>query len=515
VNDNNSRGQYVFTGSWTNQPYADFLLGTLNSDSISSGTTPSYLFNTSLGFFFQDDWKITSRLTLNLGLRYELPGLFHDKYGRWSNFVPELGKLVVASFAGAIPGTAFVNASQVETAQQAGLPSSLAYPNEKDFAPRFGFAWRPFGGNQMSLRGGYGIFYGTHQMTNMLTDLSYVFPFTISQSVNRNANNPNYLTLSSPFPVAPTLTSNVLNVAGYQLHAPASYLQDWNLTLERSIGLQSAVEIGYMGSFGLHWPTYNNINEPFRSAATYPNFPVPYPAWSTINYFGFEANSNYSAGSVTFRRRFAHGFFYRASHTYAKALDDGSQIQQATQLQAQDARNLRANRGRSDWDVGHSFTMAFSGVAPWRGFLLRGWQLAGSGIARTGQPFTLYVTNTNLTLGEASRPNRIAKGTVPHPSVNQWYDLSAFPQVLPSAYTFGNAGRNILDAPGSITVNVALSRNFGVWEKGNLQFRWETFNVLNRANFGLPVITVNAPNAGTITTAGAARSMQAALRYSF
>lgn len=515
VNANNSRGTYNFTGSWTGLAYADFLLGYLNSDSIAVGTVRSYLRDTATGASFQDDWKVSSRLTLNLGARYDLLQPVHDKYGRWTNFIPGLNKEVVASFAGAPPGAGFTNSSSVETAQQAGLPSSLAYTNYKNLAPRFGFAWRPWGGNQTVLRGGYGIFYGTHEQVDARTLLADVFPFAISESLSRNTGNPNYLTLSNPFPVAPTLTSNVLSVTGYQLHAPTPYLQSWNLTLERDLGHQSAVEIGYQGTRGTHWPREININQSLLSAATYPNYPVPYPQWSTIAYWAFWGNSVYNAGSVTFRRRFADNFFYRASYTYGKSLDEGSMFQ--GNIGVQDSLDLRGERGRSDFDIRHSFTMSFSWQAPRQyNIFLRGWQLAGTGVARTGSPFTPYLSNEGRIASgtAATRPDRIRNGSVPNRSPNQWYDVTAFPQVS-HPWLFGNSGRNILDAPGSIGINLSFSRNFAVRERSNLQFRCETFNVLNHANFGFPIMTVTATNAATITSAGNPRQMQAALKFTF
>ena len=125
------------------------------------------------------------------------------------------------------------------------------------------------------------------------------------------------------------------------------------------------------------------------------------------------------------------------------------------------------------------------------------------------------VTNSNLNLGEAIRPNRIGKGTVPSPSVTQWFNVADFPAVPMGAFGFGNAGRNTLDAPGNITVNLSLNRNFVVRERMRLQFRWELFNVLNHANFGLPENAVNAVNAGTLLSAGISRQMQFGLRLSF
>jgi len=182
----------------------------------------------------------------------------------------------------------------------------------------------------------------------------------------------------------------------------------------------------------------------------------------------------------------------------------------------QDPRNFSLERGRSDWDVGHAFTMAYSWEMPWKNnFLARGWQLAGTGILRTGQPLTVMVNNINANLGEAVRPNRLAKGTVSDPGPNRWFDVSEFPAVPTGSFNFGTAGRDILDGPGAIQVNLSLFRNIKIRESGSLQFRWEVFNALNHANFNQPVYFVNTPNAATVTSAGDSRLMRFGLRLSF
>jgi hypothetical protein len=218
---------------------------------------------------------------------------------------------------------------------------------------------------------------------------------------------------------------------------------------------------------------------------------------------------------VTFRRRFSNDFFYRVSYSYSKSIDEAS-LFGGLGSTPQNSRDFAAERGRSDFDVGHSFLMTFSWQAPSRyNILLRGWQIAGTGTARTGTPFYPQVSNANLALGQANRPNRVGKGTVPDPSVNDWFDVADFPQVPTNAFAFGNSGRNILDGPGLDAINLALYRNFALRERYRLQFRWEAFNALNHPNFSLPVVNVNAPNAATITTAGAPRQMQVALKLVF
>jgi hypothetical protein len=509
----NSRGSFNFTGGWTGQAYADFLLGMMNSDSILYGTVKSYLMQTGYSSFVQDSWKVSDRLTLSLGLRYELPLPLYDKYGRLASYIPQINKLVIASDAGLAPGVGFANPSSVETSQQAGIPFSLQETSYRKFAPRIGFAWRPTGGNRTVLRGGYGIFFGTWEFNDILNNFAGSFPFVINVNNNRIANNPTYLTLANPFPAAPSLVQNVVSVNGFQLPAPNPYTQSWNLTTERDLGHGAAIEAAYVGSKGTHLSHQSNINQPIRSAATAPNFPVPIAPWSNINYIGFDLNSIYNAGIFTFRRRFTNNFFYRASYTYSKSIDTGSVFLGSP---PQDPRNMRLERGRSDFDAGHTLNMMFSWESPRRyHVLLRGWQLAGTGIARTGVPFTLTESAANLNLGEAGRPNRIAKGTLASPSPAAWYDVTAFPAVPTGSYQFGTAGRNILDAPGLLQANLSLCRNFAVREKGRLQVRWDAFNFMNRVNLGRPVATVNTANAATITSANAARSMQVALRYSF
>lgn len=521
---NNNRGTFDFLGRWTTQPFADFLLGLPESTSRQVGTTPNYLFTTNYGFFAQDDWKITTHLTLNLGLRYEIPKPPKEKYGRYTNFAPELGKLVIAddrTIRNA--GIQFPQSdlARIGIARDLGLPASLVYTRYNDFAPRIGFAWRPFGGNRSVIRGGYGIFYGTTLQNPVRNDLANVVPFAISQTINRRTSDAAYLTLSNPFPAAPSLALSTVN--GFELHAHTPYLQSWNMTIEREIGFGSAIEISYAGSKGTYLGRKYDINQPFRSIALQQaggTFPRPYSSVNNaINYYGFNANSIYNAGTISIRRRFTNGFFYRANYTYGKSIDDASQVSGNSDggyPAAQDSRNLHGDRGRSDWDIGHAFTMNFSYEVPWRrNVWIRGWQLAGSGRAYTGQPFTPRVNNVNLNLGEANRPDRIAKGALDHPTADRWYDVSAFPGVPAGSFRFGNSGRNVLDAPGLAEVSLMLSKNIRVRENRSLQLRWEVFNALNHANLHIPTVFVNAANAATVKAADAGRLMQFGARFRF
>jgi hypothetical protein len=147
--------------------------------------------------------------------------------------------------------------------------------------------------------------------------------------------------------------------------------------------------------------------------------------------------------------------------------------------------------------------------------LASGWQFAGTERAYSGQPFTLQTQAGNNDLGEPTRPDRIANGSVANPSPDRWFDFGAFPVVPLSAFRFGNSGRNILDGPGFIGINLSLIKRFRVRERGEAQFRWETFNVLNHTNFKLPVDNVDVINGATTTSAQPSRVMQLGLRYQF
>jgi hypothetical protein len=206
------------------------------------------------------------------------------------------------------------------------------------------------------------------------------------------------------------------------------------------------------------------------------------------------------------------------NYTYAKSIDNSSSMNSAGQT-IQDPRNLAAERGRSTFDIGHALTINFSYLVPWRyhqlGWLRRGWQLAGSGRASTGPPFTPITSGYNLSLGDAIRPDRLNTGTVLQPTPERWFDRSAFSVVPSGSYRFGTSGRDILDGPGFVGMNVSLSKNMNIRERGRVQLRWEAFNMFNHANFNLPDATVNTLTGGTITKVGAARTVQFGLRYQF
>jgi outer membrane receptor protein involved in Fe transport len=521
-----TRGRLTFTNRFTGEPMADFLLGFPNSTKRQLDAGGPYHLVSNYAGFVQDDYKVTPTLTLNLGLRYELLKPAHEKYGAWSAFVPQLGKVVVAGH-GMLSEAQFNDfiqlsglARDVVMASDVGLPATLAHTDYNDLAPRFGFAWRPFGNARSVIRGGYGIFYGSSSLYRT-DELSDIYPFSVQESYSASASNPQRLTVSDPWPAAYRKVSGITSTSGLDVNARDQYLQSWNLTVERELGGGTVLEAAYAGSKGTHLPRRYDINQPIGRSVANPNGTRLFPDFSTISYFMSGSNSIYNAGSVTLRRRFTKQIFLRAAYTYAKSIDETSNTGgtiAGNYPSAQDSHNLHGERDRSDFDIGHTFVASFiwQPKLP-RHFLLKDWQLSGTTKAYTGPPFTPKVSNYNATNGEANRPDRIAKGTLSNPSPDEWFDRSkaAFPPVPTGGYRFGNSGRNILDAPGTLSIDAALSRRFRFTESKALQFRWETFNVPNRANFGMPETNVDVINAATISTTKAPRVFQLGLRFEF
>lgn len=516
----NFNGTFTFNAGtknpFTTDNFADFLLGLPSSTSRKIGTVVNHILSTNYGVFFQDDYKIFSSLTLNLGLRYEISVVPNEENGQESNFVPQLGKVILSS-ASTVPDLSGTVAAAgltglVDLASNVGLPQSLINTNYNNLAPRVGFAWRPFNDNRTVVRSGYGIFYTGSRLSALRTDFFGGFPFSTTQSFNSVVGNLNALTLSNPFPVA-LAKSSVTTAQGYDVNAGSPYLQSWNLTVERDIGKGVAVEAGYVGSKGTHLGEKYDLNQD-RVPNT--NSSRPFPALGDIEYYLFDFNSNYNAGILTVRKRFHNGMFFRTNYTYSKSIDENSGLNYSGDggyQGAQSAANLFAERGRSDFDIRHVFSTNFAYMLPFtRNQLVRGWQLAGSGVVYSGQPFTPQISG-NRDVGLATRPDRIGNGGLANPTISDWFDLNAF-NTTPAGQ-FGNSGRNILDGPGTVAINLGLSKQFYFGERTRLQIRWESFNVTNHPNFNLPNDSLSQASAGTITGAKDPRIMQLGARLQF
>jgi hypothetical protein len=515
------RGRMTFLGRFTTDPMADFVLGYAQTSRRLTQVSSEYMLDSNYSAFVQDDFKITPTLTLNIGLRYELMKQPAEKHDARSMFIPSLGKLIIAGTGGLPNFDSLIQSTglsqYIAMAADVGLPRTIVNTNYRNFAPRFGYAWRPFGNAKTVIRGGYGIFYGTDSLYRY-DGFSDTFPFVNTLTFSASSSNPLALTVANAFPAALAKSSGVTSTSGMPQVNPTQYLQSWSTTIERELGGGTVLEIAYAGSKGTHLPRAYNLNQQY----IFPGIgvgPRPYAGFSSINVFADVANSTYNSGTLTVRRRLSRQFFVRASYVYGKSIDVSSNtggVIAAGFPSAQNSYDLNAERGRSDFDVGHSFLASFI-WAPRLShhFLLRDWQLSGTTTAYSGAPFTPKVANYDITTGGAARPNRIAKGTLPDPTPDQWFDRTDFPPVPLKAFQFGSSGRNILDGPGTFSLNAGLSRRFRFSETKALQFRWENFNVTNHTNFGLPQTNVDVLNGATISSAKSPRLMQLGLRLEF
>lgn len=522
-NYGDTRGRANFLGRFTGDPMADFVLGWADTTRRQLDGSGPYHLVSNYSAFVQDDFKVTPSLTLNLGLRYDVMKPPKEKSGAWAVFLPSLGKVVTAG-TGNLSQSEFDQrissvglAPYVVKASSVGLPATITQTDWTNFAPRFGFAWRPFGTAKTVLRGGYGIFYGTSSLYR-LDNYTDTYPFTITETYSRVTTDPTALTLSNPFPASRRGFSGVNGSYAEQTATPKTqYNQSWSLAVEREFGHGTVVEAAFAGSKGTHLPRRYDVNQAGRDASN--RALRPYPFFGGIEMISDGSNSIYNSGQLTLRRRFSKHLFVRSTYTFAKSIDETSNTGGSITYNfglAQDSRNLKLERGRSDFDIGHTFAGSFIWSPKFsRRLLAKDWQVSGTSTISTGPPFTPRVANFSYVNGEASRPDRIRTGALDSPSAERWFDRTAFIPVPLGAYRFGNSGRNILDGPGAIIINTSISRRFRFGESRSVQLRVESFNLPNHPNFNLPENNVDISTAGAISRAKNNRNLQMGLRFEF
>ena len=383
-----------FTGGSTSNALADLFAGYPATSVLMSGGQTNHLLQTNYAGFVQDDYKVTDKLTLNLGLRYELQTLPSEQNGQLSNFVPQLGEIVYTN-ASTVPNvtqllTTAGLQNYYEPASAVGFPAALIHTNKARFSPRVGFAARPFGNDKTVIRGGYGIFYTGIRLSVIRTNLAGQFPFSETTTYtavapSSSAGGSALISSTTPFPSSGGSLSGILTPNGYDPNAPSANLQSYNLTIERDLGWGLGLEIAYAGSKGTHLGQEEDYNQE-RVANT--NSSRPFPQFSAITMLYFNGISHYDSGQVTLKRRFQHGLFFRANYTYAKSLDSQSGANYAGAggySMFQNVQNPTAEYGLSDFDIRNNFTATAVYRTESR-FLCAAW-LAGkrkySGVQRT------------------------------------------------------------------------------------------------------------------------------------
>jgi Carboxypeptidase regulatory-like domain/TonB dependent receptor len=545
-----TNGFFVFIPVPANDAFASFLLGAPYLFLQGGGDPSRGLRGQSSNAYAQDTYKISSRLTLNVGLRYEVPSPYTEIKNRVNLFEPGVQSVVMPDApAGLVyPGDPGVSRGLI--------------PTERDaFAPRVGIAWDPLGNARWLITSAYGIFYDPYYngQGGPLQDPVSAPPYLQTPQVN-------FPDFASPFGGANPFSGNgfaqpmTLLVDAPNLRLP--YAQDWNLNVERAFGNSWLLEIGYVGTKGTKLPrfieanpavfvpgetngqpnsTEDNVNNRRLYSGCNLSANSPPCNYASVGEIAGIADSSYNALQASLKKRLSHGLSFLTSYTFSKTLDDvssfnitgsASQSVAGENDLAQNPFDLAAEYGRSMFDARHRFVASYEWNLPfwshgqnWYQKALGNWQVNGIVTLMTGTPFTVY-TDTDVSLqGSApeisgfssNRPDLVGNPNNGPRTVQEWFNTAAFQQLNPvtQAGQFGNEGRNVVQGPGLADWDFSAFKSFSITESKSLQFRAEFFNFLNHPNFRLPDNDISSPTFGEISEALPGRQIQLALKFLF
>jgi len=529
-----NRGYYQFTNGFTTRTatndgtgsaLASFLLGLPVVKQRQAGIPQMQLRQWYADAYVQDTFQFTHTTTIEMGVRYEYMDPLLDIKNTNSNLIFENG--VPSIFIGG----------------QNGFPSSLKYPNSHNFAPRVGIS-QPIPRAGLVVHSGFGIFFTPVDMNtwcNQRHNIPNVFPET--------QQSDNFTPSINGFDFAdPVLGKTTVSFTAMDPHAPPQYIEQWSFSVEKSLGRETTLELGYLGNHGVHLQRAHLMNNalpgpgaigprrPFKTLSFVPDTTLPpglviagskIPV-STINLLENTAQSWYDAGYVNVRRRYSRGLTFLANYTWSKALTNAPDFRSPMFESSvpQNNNDLAAEKGPS-CDIRHRFALSAVYDLPalrWGSVLSqasRNWHLSTVYQIQTGFPFTISVFGDTANAGTVLGENPIRANATGQPvfgpgtqTSDRWFNPAAF--AAPPAFTFGNVGRNSVYGPGLQTLDLAVVRDFGITESMKFQLRGEFFNALNHTNLGMPNRFVNTPQFGTITEAATpGREIQISGRISF
>jgi outer membrane receptor protein involved in Fe transport len=527
INNFKANGRYTFNGSapFTGDALADFMLGKFQSFEQGVGEYKGTRTH-SIATFIQDTFRVNPKLTLNLGLRWEPFFPYTDANNRMAGYRPGQESTV---FTNAPVGILYPG--------DAGFPSGGYDKDWKQFGPRVGFAYDPFGDGKSSIRAGYGIFYDRPN-TLMTNSQATQAPFGTTLTQNGNAANSTanpYAGATNPFPIDPygKFPSDVaftlpMTVFSFDQNMKNGRLQSWNLTLEREIMPTYLLRVAYAGSQGDRLALGRELNPAIyavgATTSTTNNRRALYPNFAGITSIEPTGESSYHSLQVTLDKRFSKGLTVLATYSLSKALDNSSENKQNGQSVTNPA-DIMFDWGPANFDRRHRFVTSWLWEIPADfknpvlGSVLNKWAMSGILTLQSGLPFTIGSgvdnarTGTGNQRADVTGDVTLADGRTTDEEIKQWFNTSAF--VANALGTFGTAGRNAMRGPGSMTLDFGLNKTFPVTDSLKLQFRAEAFNLLNHANFNLPEGSRSSGNFGRILSAGDPRIMQLALRVWF
>ena len=514
------RGNFSYLGTYTGNAFADFLLGLPATGSVGVGDPLVNGRAWRVGTYVQDDWRVNSHLTLNLGVRYELLTPPTDTTNRISNLDLTTGRIIIPCDDGKpspkadltkFPQFTFVCNSDV------GLGKGLTKSDTNNFGPRVGFAYST-ASDKVVVRGGYGIFYGYPPMAVRIGTPSFSIPF-FSQVTSTNS-------LTNPVPTATLLTTpTVTAFAGqpFSTDYRAGRVQEWSLGVEYQPNPSSVVGVTYLGSHGsdLYSQMLPNQAVPGPgSVNSRKSFPL---LAANLIWSGPIGTSNYNSMQVRYEQRPWHGLGLVVHYTYSKALDTASNLlsNAANPSVPQNSRNIDAEYSRASFDARHRFLanglyqVPFSSHSGGWNRLVGGWEIGLVLTLQSNTPFSpILPQDQSGTGGFADRPNQVGDpNNIASRTPARFFNTAAF--ALQQAGTFGSAGRNTINGPNYRNLDLSVLKNIVITETHRLQLRVEAFNALNHPNFLIPNRNFGTPQFGTVTSARDGRTMQFGAKYLF
>ena len=522
-NNQNARGSFSFSGLLTSQldaagqpvkgtgfDFADFLLGLPQSASKRFSGLNNNFRSWSTSAYAQDDFRMSARVTINVGLRYEYFAPYTELHGQLANLDVSPG----------FTAEPVVVTSGENGLYSGALPSSIVRPSPKDFSPRFGLAWRPFPKRNMLIRSGYSIFYSGSAYAQIASQMAAQPPFAEVASLTTNTDKP--LSIGTALK---TQVNTLTNTYAIDPNFRLAYAQTWNLTIQHTLPHGLVVDTEYIGTKGTHLGILENPN---RSTGAISNGGLQIANATSFSYQTQGANSHYEAGQVRVTRRLARSVSANALYTFAKGIDDASSFNGTGGTVVQFLDNRGLERGLSSFDVRHNLNATIQLSSPvgvrgllrnggWKTQLLKSWNLSGSFNATTGTPLTAYVSGNLANTGGLAAGGSLraeATGLPIHADGQPYFNTLAF--TTPAAGQFGNAGRSTIPGLFRITVNSSLNRSFRFGEsRRTLAFTLTASNVLNHVTITSIGTTVNSSNYGLPTAASATRAITLNSRFSF
>ncbi len=528
---------FTFDGSRTGagagpngDPLADLLLGAYSTLNVEAGVRQNDDHSKFMAFYAQDDFKVTPRLTLNLGVRWELPWPWVEKYDRLNTVVMD-ANIRSDRFPQAPPGMLFPG-DRLPNGKK--MPRGLVNRDNNNLAPRVGLAWDIFGDGRTALRAAYGVFYETMNADTLAQTNP---PYVVGTENYRDGllSNPFGSIGATPLPTVadPRSSEFILPLGG--LWGPQTtdfatpYVQNWSLFIDRQLSRDYALTVGYIGKKGHNLLAFR----PFNSAHFIPGTDAegrPLSTRANINervpflpgvynaagyYLDNVFRNNYHSFQIELKKRFAHGFQFETSYVLSKSLDNSSTATLGGDLT--DPYRPDHDYGRSDWDRRHAYVVSgvwnlpfFSGRSGVAASLLGGWTLSGITSIYSGAPLSFMAgEDTGLNGAGGARSDVIGDPERSHSSrddmIARFFNTAAFAR--PADGTVGTSGRGILSGPAQFSTDLAVLKGFRICEQANLQLRLESFNIFNQVNFSNPITTLTNSRFGQITGAGGGRSV--------